>query len=551
MATARLMRRVALLALILVAAAAFLMLVPLVPQEGTGTRVPLDTWLAGRLPFVRDLYRAYFARVFEPWRLPVLAVALWAALVTLFSWRSLAARIAGLVPPLSPAALGAFRVVFGVALALALARVQPPASVPLGAQRTASWLARTWPMPQLAAHPDAASWLHAVVVAALVCFALGLAARVALLAAVVGLAGFVGILLTVQGAHDWGVPLLTLALMLFVPWETSTGLTSWRRTADDGLDARRGFAIWVPGLTIGLAFAAAAFAKLDTSGLTWITGGAVRYHFIEDAGQAPTTWGLWLTGSDGRAALLSFGAVAVEALFWLVLIVQGWPWRLLFGLTAVGLLSGFYLFQGVFWPAWWSLLLAFLPWPLVDVALRRRTGATAPRDDLAAAAAPLAALPMPAGAVVALLLLTQIGASLMRVENEPFFSDFAMYAYTWPSRADFDAHLASKSRRLSLAHPGGEPGDLDGRLRELPRAFEVTTAAADAALRGQPWPDDLRTALHDVREAYRTRYQEPLDVLDVVAVERRFDWTRQAFDDAHVVAREQLDLERGTLRSPR
>ena len=41
------------------------------------------------------------------------------------------------------------------------------------------------------------------------------------------------------------------------------------------------------------------------------------------------------------------------------------PWyRLLLGGVGLSLTVGFYVFQGVLWPAWLMLFTALLPWPL-------------------------------------------------------------------------------------------------------------------------------------------------------------------------------------------
>ena len=49
---------------------------------------------------------------------------------------------------------------------------------------------------------------------------------------------------------------------------------------------------------------------------------------------------------------------------------------LLFDLTVfvLSLLVGFEVFQGLWWPAWWILLLSFLPWHLLPHLLSRIIG---------------------------------------------------------------------------------------------------------------------------------------------------------------------------------
>ena len=78
----------------------------------------------------------------------------------------------------------------------------------------------------------------------------------------------------------------------------------------------------------------------------------------------------------GVAIALSFGAIAIESLV-VIAAVFGPPWvRLLAAAAVIPMLTGFWLFQGVFWPSWWVLLLSFAPWHLIRRPTRdvRRTG---------------------------------------------------------------------------------------------------------------------------------------------------------------------------------
>ena len=124
--------------------------------------------------------------------------------------------------------------------------------------------------------------------------------------------------------------------------------------------------VWIPGFMLGLAFASAAYAKLTDGGLAWITSGAVKYHFIDDAATAPLTWGLWVAAHPPAAVLLSLGAILTEACFISIIFVRSPGYRLLLGGVGLSLTVGFYVFQGVLWPAWLMLFTALLPWPLLD-----------------------------------------------------------------------------------------------------------------------------------------------------------------------------------------
>ena len=357
-------------------------LVPASPAAPDGARfVPADTWLAAQFPNARDVYRQRLAVLFQPRRLPVLALFVAVLAASALSYpRALGAWLAARVPPVSATALGAFRLAFGAAMLLALLRETPPDVIPYEAQRASSWLARQDLIRQLAATPDASASIRHVASVALALFAIGAWPRVALVVAASALTLFIGIGLNQKAMHDWGVPLITLWALTFVPWHDSVGVQTavarWRgRPIVPVAASVRGLALWLPALTLGVSFAAAAFAKLDTSGIAWITGGAVRFHFLQDAHQAPVEWGLRVAGSDVAAVGLSLGAVVTEGLFWLVALTPSLMLRAAFGVAGLAMLIAFYLFQGVFWPAWWALFLAFLPWPLLDRLARARAGA--------------------------------------------------------------------------------------------------------------------------------------------------------------------------------
>jgi hypothetical protein len=537
-----------------VAAVALLVLtqVPLVPTSAApdGARlVPVDTWLAAQFPAARDLYRQRLAVLFQPKRLPVLAlfIALLAASVASFP-RALGAWLGARVPPLTASALGAFRMAFGTAMMLALLRETPPDAIPFEAQRASSWLARQDLIRQLAATPEAGELTRQLGAAALALFAVGLWPRGALTVAASAITLFVGIGLNQKAMHDWGIPLITLWALTFVPWHDSVGVQSglarWRRRPVVPAAPRvRGLALWLPTLTLGVAFAAAAFAKLDTSGLAWITGGAVRFHFLQDAHQAPVQWGLLVAGSDPAAIGLSLAAVATEGLFWLAALTPSLLVRSVFGFAGITMMSGFFLFQGVFWPAWWALFLVFLPWPLVD----RLRAARKPDTDAALATA---SLPAAASAVVVAIVAQQPIVSALRLESEPFLSDYSMYSYTWPSKRAFSEQFGEKIT-YALSVEGRAPDGFHDWLRATPVFFDALNEAAGLSVRGVAWSDRTRAAVGAARRAYQTDFGEPLSLVDVRQLVQRFDWDKGAFDARPRPMAEgvlDLDAERFTRR---
>ena len=131
-----------------------------------------------------------------------------------------------------------------------------------------------------------------------------------------------------------------------------------------------GYSVWVPGLVFGVGYAAAAFAKL-ARGPEWVMNGTIKYFFITDSVIAPFDWGLQVANYPRLAIVMSLFAVATEALVVTAAFTRSEVYRLLMGLGGLGLLSGFWVFMGHFWPGWWraAVALGFLSF-IVGVAVQ-------------------------------------------------------------------------------------------------------------------------------------------------------------------------------------
>ena len=425
------------------------------------------------------------------------------------------------IPPLSPLGLGLFRIALGLALLVAIpaAAPAPGASLPLELHRTADWFADWGWVHWLAAHPDGSAVVLGVGLTALVLFAAGVLPRAMYVVAVTAITARVLVLLQFRSAHDVGLPLVALWGLVLVPW--NAGLTMGaRRRADDR--ARYGFAVWLPGVVLGLGLLAAGYAKLDTSGAAWITGGAVKYHFIEDFRQAPTTWGLWIAAHHGWAVAASLAAVAFELCFVVHVFFRQPGVRAVFGSAAAAFLAGLYLLQGIAWPLWWVLLLAFIPWESLAGALTRAGVALAP-----------ALAPVPTQAQVAIVgafVCIQIFASARRVEVQPFVSDYGMYSWTWSSAAAFDRQIARKYRAYHyIVDSAGETVDITDRMDGLPGAMDGLTEAIDYFRDASSLRPDHRNALRTIGAMYASSYREPSPQVTVLLDQEAFDWTRARF----------------------
>lgn len=287
------------------------------------------------------------------------------------------------VPELSAGAMGLLRIAYGLLLLRAVtAHIELPSlPFPRDAHRERGALGGVELTHTLASSATAHAIIQVGTIVSIVLFTVGALTRIAIVAAAVGLALHVVIYLTALGAHAYGLPLLVLILLVVVPWghgfsvdETVRRLRG--KTARPATHTSRayGLALWLPGFALGVALAAAAYAKLHVSGTEWITGGAVQYHWVEDGVNAPVDWGLWIAAHKELAVVMSLGAVALEGLFFLNVFFRGERWRLVFGGALLSLLLGLWLFQNIFWFFWWALLAFFIPWQSVFEKLHQGVG---------------------------------------------------------------------------------------------------------------------------------------------------------------------------------
>ena len=334
------------------------------------------------------------------------------------------------IPTASPGAAGIFRIAF-VSCAVGVAALEPAAQRAISATDAAALAGPYGVVVRvMAAHPPLLSLVDVTV---LVCGALavvGLATRVAFAAFVASFLVWACAFTMRTTLHTVSALQLTLLCLLAAPWGDAWSLDAWLRRRRTGLvpdpaPARRhGYAIWVPGFVLGLAYFAAAWAKVG-HGPAWVLNGTARQHFLTDLDEAWTSWGPALTSHPAMAVALSAGAIVVEALAVSAAFVPSWRYRLGIGATVLALLTGFALFQGIVWVGWWVLLLGFLPWQLIDRA----------RPDHRVAGAGGAVTRPQAGAIVA-LLLAQLAASIVMRDFRPFISGYDMYATTHGDEVD-------------------------------------------------------------------------------------------------------------------
>lgn len=354
------------------------------------------------------------------------------------------------VPEIDSRAAGVFRVVFGVTILSYFAFPTHHVDV--------SWLSITfdsevqgpvhaWAMEWLGAHPYVVNLITPWLIVTGIAFVVGAWTTMTYALFVAGVLAWAYVAMSVDSTHPHSTLVLTLVALLPSRWGDAVSIDAWwrRRTGREPLGivpARRyGYTVWIPVLTFGVGFAAAAWAKLTVppEWTSWILNGTVKYHIISDSAGAPVPWGAQLVRHPLLAVLLSFGAIAIEALVVTAAFVRSERYRLAMGLSAASLFAGIGLFMGIAWPGWWIPLLAFLPWS----QWARRAPATRGPGTVAAAPLPGArhGLTPVQLLMVALVIGQQVTASALRLERAPMFSWYDMYARSYTSPDDYNASI--------------------------------------------------------------------------------------------------------------
>ena len=396
------------------------------------------------------------------------------------------------IPDASPEAVAVFRVVFGLSLLIVVLR-RPV---------IAAWAAEPSNVISPAQHALLQLFVHAPwMVEALpwwvafwgTLFIAGAFARLAFACLTVGVFAWALLYTTTTTYHTVSSLLLALLVLQWSRWSDAWSVDAWRRTTISCATPKvYGFTVWAPGLVLGVVFAAAAFAKLRDSGVAWILNGTVKYHFLSDSIQAMVDWGLWIGRHQWLSVLLSFGAIAIEALVIVAVLIGAYRYRLIAGVAALSLLLGFTLLQGLFWPAWWLLLLSFLPWHLIGPANHLRQGyggppklsakaeaghyvPEGPVPDVRSVRLQADLFPRPQVVVVMTLIAVQLGVSLLKLEVSPLLSTYDMYATTYGSPAEYE-QKAGQSYWIV-----GVDGDAQSHRCRITRAEADTIATASTA----------------------------------------------------------------------
>jgi hypothetical protein len=346
-----------------------------------------------------------------------------------------------------------------------------------------------------------------------VLFIAGAFARPAFACLTAGVFAWALLYTTTTTYHTVSSLLLALLVLQWSRWSDAWSVDAWRRQALRTTSKAYGYTVWVPGLVLGVVFAAAAIAKLRDNGVAWILNGTVKYHFLSDSIQAMVDWGLWIGRHHWLSVLLSFAAIAVEALVIIAVLMGAYRYRLVAGVAALGLLLGFTLLQGLFWPAWWVLLLSFLPWHLMGGPAEvgpAKAGHYVPDANGRSVRLQADLFPRTQVFVVMTLIAVQLGVSLLTLEVSPLLSTYDMYATTYGSPAEYE-------------QKAGQAYWVVGVDREAqPHRCRITRAEADA-IAGAATADPRATG-----SLMRRCFDPSLGIRNVSleATRVQIDWTR-------------------------
>jgi hypothetical protein len=383
------------------------------------------------------------------------------------AWPSVADFVISCVPAIGPRTLALCRILLGLGFLYFWLQYDPDALARLSAARrplpftdlvnVAGWLT-AW-----SAHATLRAWLYWSVAALAVLFAVG--AFVRIVAPLFALCLWLAAML-MQFGHFITPLLLGMTVTAFAPWSAAWSVDALRRgAAPESASPLYGYAPWLLGLCIGLAYASAGLSKLWLTGGGWLWDTGARNGFIQDLGIALTDMGIWLTNhywlALAASIFSSFGQIAY--LFACFTRSERVKYAICFGI-ALPFLVGLVLTMGLFWWPWGLLILIlYTPWRWID------------RSRIRSAEFP----PTPAGRhhrtilLASTLLLVGAHAYVVSIgrEFEPLISNYPMYADRMRARGVDEAKvmhsLTSQNRNVRrtvhLVLDDGTERDVTGR----------------------------------------------------------------------------------------
>jgi hypothetical protein len=436
------------------------------------------------------------------------------------------------IPDIDARTAAVFRIVFGLAV-LWLFASRPVDAARLDGMFTVNVAGELHDavLQWLRGHPAAVNLLTPWLTITGVAFTAGLLTRVSYALFVAGALVWAFGAVAFDNTHPYSTLMLSLVALLPSRWGDAWSIDAWLRSKrqeehEHASSKRYGYTVWVTGLVFGVAFAAAAWAKLAPNGISWILNGSVKYHFIADAANARVDWGLQLAANPLLAIVASLAAVVIEALVITAAFRKSEAYRLAMGAGAMSLLVGFHLFMGLFWPGWWILLLGFLPWATMNrgcvrwcagAPVRWCAGAQAGTSEGARVPLASARIALAQLALIVFVIAQQLVVSGLAVERAPMFSNYPMYSETFDSPEAFNA-ATRPVHRIVVATDEGRVALSCNASGDLVEDFR-TALKGSAQASANVWRA-VRACRPDLAAARQVSFYEE---------RRAFDWQRLTF----------------------
>ena len=172
--------------------------------------------------------------------------------------------------------------------------------------------------------------------------------------------------------HPEALLAIALCLLAISPCGRRLSVDAWLAGRAEEKSEFAGWPLRVIQLLFALIYFNAAWSKFARSGLDWLNGYTLQYHMLQGAERWGSALGLWLGHQQTLLELLSWGAFAFEATFFVVLIVPALA--LLYVPIGAVMHTVIYFTLGAPFFHYIALYAVFVPWSrLLDrVGLLRR-----------------------------------------------------------------------------------------------------------------------------------------------------------------------------------
>lgn len=376
------------------------------------------------------------------------------------------------VPAVTARTLGICRALIGTLMLYFLLHSSPQAfagAAGAGSRGLARLLDFRGSLTALSASPDFISWLYWSLLALTCLFAVGLFTRLAtvLLVTLLWLGSMLG-----GFGHFINPFLLGMTATVVAPWGDAVSIDALlrRKARPNSPSPFYGYPIWLLGLCIGLAYAAAGLSKIILTDGAWLWDTGARFGFLADANKALSDIGLTISNSYALALVASIVACIGQIVYVYACFTRSprVKYAICF-LVALPFLFGLMLTMGLFWWPWGILVLVlYLPWLQLDKLISKERAATlidAPgrwrhRNWFLATACALIAL--------------QLYAVLSQREFEPVYSNYPMYATSLRAGGETEVALWQSWTSAGTNYRPAVQAILDdGNIRDVSLGYRI------------------------------------------------------------------------------